>query len=147
MVGTAPILICYDGSTGAQRAIAVAGALLGERRAVVLDVGSLDLVAEEYASLGSEAVTLEAGVRADAAARAEDGAARARQAGFEADARSLLETPAWRGVVELADEIGAAAIVIGSRGLAGLKAVLEGSFSHLVATHAGRPVLVVPPTR
>jgi nucleotide-binding universal stress UspA family protein len=141
----APILICYDGSAGAGRAIAAAGKLLGPRPAVVLDVGSLELVADEYAELGSDAVDFEAGVRADAAARAEAGAALARSAGFDADARSVLEAPAWRGAVELGDEIGAAAIVLGTRGLTGLRALLDGSFSHLVATHAGRPVLIVPP--
>jgi nucleotide-binding universal stress UspA family protein len=141
----APVLICYDGSPGAGEAIAAAGALLSERRAVVLDVGSLELVAQEYSALGSDAVDLEAEVRADAAARAEAGAALARRAGFDADARSMLEAPTWRGVVEFADDIDAAAIVLGTRGLAGLRALLESSFSHLVATHAGRPVLVVPP--
>jgi nucleotide-binding universal stress UspA family protein len=145
VMSPAPILICYDGSDGAARAIAAAGALLGKRRAVVLDVGSLELVAEEYAALGSDAVDFETGVQADAAARAEAGAALARTAGFDAAARSVLEAPAWRGVVELADDIGAAAIVLGSRGLTGLRALLEGSFAHLVATHARRPVLVVPP--
>jgi hypothetical protein len=34
-----PILICYDGSEGARRAIAVAAALMGSRQAVVLDIG------------------------------------------------------------------------------------------------------------
>jgi len=35
--------------------------------------------------------------------------------------------------------------VIGSRGLSGMRTLLEGSLSHQVATHAGRPVLIVPP--
>ncbi len=34
-----PVLICYDGSDGARRAIDAAAALLGPRRAVVLDLG------------------------------------------------------------------------------------------------------------
>ena len=36
-----PILICYDGSASAERAIAAAGRLFGRRRAVVRDVGHL----------------------------------------------------------------------------------------------------------
>jgi nucleotide-binding universal stress UspA family protein len=36
-------------------------------------------------------------------------------------------------------------IVIGSRGLKGMREILEGSLSHAVAEHAGRPVLIVPP--
>ena len=35
----APILICYDGSDDAQRAIDAAADLLGPHRAVVLDIG------------------------------------------------------------------------------------------------------------
>ena len=38
-------------------------------------------------------------------------------------------------------------IVIGSRGLSGLKEMLKGSLSHQVAEHAGRPVLIMPPPR
>ena len=34
-----PILICYDGSADARRAIEAAAELLGPRRATVLDVG------------------------------------------------------------------------------------------------------------
>jgi nucleotide-binding universal stress UspA family protein len=36
-------------------------------------------------------------------------------------------------------------IVIGSRGLSGLKEILAGSLSHQLAEHAGRPVLIMPP--
>jgi nucleotide-binding universal stress UspA family protein len=38
-----------------------------------------------------------------------------------------------------------AVIVLGSRGLQGAREVFEGSISHQVAEHAGRPVLIVPP--
>jgi nucleotide-binding universal stress UspA family protein len=36
-------------------------------------------------------------------------------------------------------------IVVGSRGLTGLRELFEGSVSHDVAEHACRPVLIVPP--
>jgi len=51
----------------------------------------------------------------------------------------------WQGILALADELDAAAIVIGSRGLGGFREFTRGSVSHDVATHARRPVLVVPP--
>jgi nucleotide-binding universal stress UspA family protein len=38
-------------------------------------------------------------------------------------------------------------IVIGSRGLSGLREALDGGVSHQVAEHAGRPVLIVLPQR
>jgi nucleotide-binding universal stress UspA family protein len=138
-VNDGPILICYDGSTGAQRAIDAAASLFGTQPAVVLDVDPM----QEYAALGSEA--LDEMVWEFAAARAESGAQLARNAGFHARGRADIEGPAWRGAVEVADEIGAAAIVVGSRGLCGVKALLESSFARLVAIHTDRPVLVVPP--
>jgi nucleotide-binding universal stress UspA family protein len=143
-----PILICYDGSDSARNAIAAAGSLLGGRRAVVLDVAPVQEVAEAFAAMGSGAASLDRLALDTAAAGADEGAELARAAGFHAVGRTELEAPTWLGVVEVADEIGAAAIVIGSRGLTGIRGFLEGgSISHQVATHAGRPVLVVPPPR
>jgi nucleotide-binding universal stress UspA family protein len=77
--------------------------------------------------------------------KARAGAERAREAGFEAEPRAVLEEPFWEGIVDVADEIDATVIVIGSRGLKGIRERLEGSVSHEVAEHAGRPVLIVPP--
>ena len=67
------------------------------------------------------------------------------RARFDAEARAELSTPTWEGIVDLANEIDAAVIVIGSRGLKGVHERLAGSVSHEVAEHAGRPLLVVPP--
>jgi nucleotide-binding universal stress UspA family protein len=146
-VAEAPILICYDGSEGARDAIATAATLLVERTAVVLNVGPLLTVVEDYTAFGSgvAAADLDRAVYEEALASAEAGAALAREAGFRADARGDVDTPTWRSVVEVADEIGAAAIVVGSRGLSGIHELVEGSVSHDVAENAGRPVLIVPP--
>lgn len=141
------ILICYDDSPGARRAIEAAATLLGPRRAVVIDVAPPITAAESLATLSpvvpgeafEELNTAEAG---QVAAR---GAELARSAGFEVEARSALGAPTWEAVVDVADELDAAVIVIGSRGLNGLRGVLDGSVSHDVAEHAGRPVLIVPP--
>ena len=51
--------------------------------------------------------------------------------------------PVWQAIVRVADERDAAAIVLGSRGLSGVKAALLGSVSSGVVQHATRPVLVV----
>jgi nucleotide-binding universal stress UspA family protein len=77
--------------------------------------------------------------------RAEAGAARARRAGLDAEARATTARTTWRGVVDVADELEAAAIVIVSRGLSGVDEPARGSLSHDVATHARRPVLIVAP--
>jgi nucleotide-binding universal stress UspA family protein len=45
----------------------------------------------------------------------------------------------------VSEELDAAAMVIGSRGLKGVRGVLQGSLSHELAERAGRPVLIVRP--
>jgi len=143
-VDDGPILICYDGSEGARRAIAAAAALLVGRRAVVIDVGPV-MVAQGYAALATDAPDVDYLGFEDARARAEEGAKLAQSAGLRAEARADIATATWRGIVDAADEIDAAAIVLGSRGLTGLRDLLARSVSHRVTKHAGRPVLVVPP--
>jgi nucleotide-binding universal stress UspA family protein len=142
-----PILICYDGSPGAARAIEAAATLLGPRRAVVLDVAPPITPAESVAAVSPmvPGAAFEEVNTADAGRQAARGAELARSSGFEAEARAALTAPTWQGVVDVADELDAAVIVIGSRGLSGLRETLEGSLSHQVAEHAGRPVLIVPP--
>jgi nucleotide-binding universal stress UspA family protein len=142
-----PIVICYDGSPGAARAIEVAAKLLGPRRSIVVDVAPPITPAESLATVQPvvPSAAFEELNTADAGRVAKQGAQLARASGFEADARAPLGSPTWEGVTEVADEVGAAAIVIGSRGLEGPHEFLEGSLSHAVAEHAGRPVLIVPP--
>jgi nucleotide-binding universal stress UspA family protein len=142
-----PILICYDGTAGSDRAIDVAAALLGPGPAVVLDVGvpitpieSLSTISAAVPSASFEELN-----DADALERARTGVEHAIRAGFEAKARSEVAAPAWEGIVSVADEIKAPVIVIGSRGQSGARELFNGSVSHDVAMHAGRPVLVVPP--
>ena len=77
--------------------------------------------------------------------KARAGADRAREAGFRAEPRAELEEPVWEGIVDVADELDAAVIVLGSRGLKSIREQFEGSVSHEVVQHAGRPVLIVPP--
>jgi nucleotide-binding universal stress UspA family protein len=146
-VTDAPILICYDGSADAARAIEAAATLLGPRRAVVLDIGPPITGAESVAMIsavvpGNAFEELNAGEAGQVASR---GAEIARSSGFDAEARDVLAAPTWQGIVDAANELDAAVIVIGSRGLSGLREIVDGSLSHQVAEHAGRPVLIVPP--
>lgn len=143
----APILICYDGSDGAQRAIDAAAALFGRRRAVVLDVGPFLTEAESVAVIGpvTPGAAFEEVNEDSARERATAGAEQARKAGFDAEPRADLGAPTWEDIVDVAEEIDAAVIVLGSRGLRGARELFKGSVSHEVAEHAGRPVLIVPP--
>ncbi len=141
------LLICYDGSESARRAIESAAALFGERHAVVLDVAPPLTGAEAYASLATLPPAFEEWNQEEALRRAEEGAKIARRAGLIAEARASMAAPTWEGVVDVADEIDAAVIVIGSRGLKGARELFEGSLSHEVAEHARRPVMIVPPSQ
>jgi nucleotide-binding universal stress UspA family protein len=141
------ILICYDGSEDAERAVDTAAALLGPREAVVLTVAPAMTFAEGVAASSSmvSGGAFEDLNYADALRRAQAGAMHARRAGFDAEARAAIASTTWQGILDVADELDAAAIVIGSRGLGGLRELARGSVSHDVATHARRPVLIVPP--
>jgi nucleotide-binding universal stress UspA family protein len=48
-----------------------------------------------------------------------------------------------RAIVELAEDVGAGLVIVGSRGLEGMKRALQGSVSASVVRHAHCPVLVV----
>ena len=90
-----PILICYDGSKGARRAIAAAARLLGPKEAVVLDVGPI-LTPTESMTLASSVVpgtAFEEMNEADALERAGEGARLANEAGLRAKARATLAEP------------------------------------------------------
>ena len=73
-----------------------------------------------------------------------EGAALARSLGLQAEALAVAdEGNVADAIVELARRRGVAAIVVGSRGLSGLRARLEGSTSNAVAKHASCPVVLV----
>lgn len=148
------VLFAYDGSKAADAAIARAGELLGRGGvdAVVLSVWEpLTVAAIRAARFGSDeiAVPLDAASeddRAEEQARelAERGAELARAHGFDAHAVAVADERAIAdAIVKQADELDADLIVLGARGLAGVRAFL-GSVSNHVLQQASRPTLVVP---
>jgi nucleotide-binding universal stress UspA family protein len=141
------ILICYDGSEAARRSIPAARDVLGPRRAVVLDVAPVLTAAESYAVMASAigGAEFEGLNAAEALQRATEGADLARAAGFAVEPRSELAALTWEGILNVADEVDVDVIVIGSRGLTGLRERVQGGVSHQLAEHSGRPVLVIPP--
>jgi nucleotide-binding universal stress UspA family protein len=156
MPGDAPILVGYDGSEGARRAIEAAAELFAARPALVVTVWEPAIayalggtpttvpgVTPEPVDLG-QVKELEEELRARATRTAEEGAEVARSGGLEAEALAVAEgLPAAEEIIKLAGERGAAVVVVGSRGLSGLRARLEGSTSNRVLREAPCPVLVV----
>ena len=147
------LLLCYDRSEDARHAIERAGSLFAPRRALVLsvwqpiaDVGIISWYGEtasmvDFVELDRKAA--EAGGRVAA-----DGVRIAQAAGLEAEPLAVKATGAvWKTILEVADTHQAAAIVMGSRGLSGVRSLLLGSVSNAVIHHAGRPTLVVRPSR
>jgi nucleotide-binding universal stress UspA family protein len=68
---------------------------------------------------------------------------RIRSLGATLAGEHLLEGRVAPGIVGLAEELGAGLIVMGSRGLGGIRRALMGSVSEKVVRHAHCPVMVV----
>jgi nucleotide-binding universal stress UspA family protein len=149
----AMILICYDGSEDAKSAIEHGGELLSGQRATVLTVWETFAQVIVHSPSGfafapgmvNDTEQIDAAAREYAEDRAQEGVELARTAGLEAQARTVSqETTTAEAILDEADAVGATAILMGSRGLTGLKSVLLGSVSHAVIQHADRAVIVVP---
>lgn len=144
-----PLLLCYDGSESATRAIRAAGELCSRRRAILVNLWE-SWVPEAPVLAGASrpvhTVTAELDEIADELSEATvgEGARLAASAGFDPQPVSACAAGAlWRSLLDIADDHDAAAIVVGSRGLTGLSRAL-GSVSNGVVHHSRRPVLVVP---
>ena len=146
------ILICYDGSPDAKAAIESCAALLKGQPATVLTVWEpfVQVVTRAYAGFGTVAgmvdqEQIDKVTRQDAEQRAKEGAAHASEAGLDAEARtSEQQTSVVEAILREADAIDASAILMGSRGLTGLKSLFLGSVSSGVIQRADRPVIVAP---
>jgi nucleotide-binding universal stress UspA family protein len=144
------ILIAYDGSADAQAAIQRTGELLGDRPATVLTVWERfqDVMLRSGTGVPMGPIDYDELDRASeqqARQRAEEGTEIARKAGLNAQPRTLVRSGTIAdAILNEADALDAEAIVLGTRGLTGLKSMFLGSVSHAVAQRADRPVIVVP---
>jgi nucleotide-binding universal stress UspA family protein len=146
------VLICYDGSPDAKAAIEQAGELLDGHPATVLTVWEpfLEVLARTPAAFGMPAGIgnvdeIDNANRKAAEQLAQEGADFANHAGLNAQPRVCARVSSVaNAILGDADEVGASAIVMGSRGLGGLSSLLVGSVSHAVIQHADRAVIVVP---
>ena len=143
-----PILICYDGSDNARRAIETAGDLFHGREAIVLHVWSpVDVMASAYGAMVALPASNDRELQEAALKISDKGVVLASEAGLRARPESAECTfdGTSHAILGVADEYEAAVIVLGARGLSKFKSFILGSVSHAVTQHAHRPVLIVPP--
>jgi nucleotide-binding universal stress UspA family protein len=153
MNAAAAILVAYDGSDPAQRAVREAAELFRSHPALLVTVWEpaldYELPAPDDMAMSApvdpaakQAMNEALKARADRTAQA--GAELAKSAGAEAEPLAVLsEGHVADAIVDVARTRRVAAIVIGSRGLRGLRARLAGSTSNAVLKQAPCPVLVV----
>jgi len=147
------ILICYDGSADAQAAIDQAGLLMAGSEATVLVIWETILeTMTRHGALGMGMIgfsgddgAADAAIKQAAVDTAADGVQRAAAAGLVAQPRVVNRNDDIAAVI-LAEAAGldAGVIVLGTRGLGGVKSLMLGSVSHAVLHHADRAVLVIP---
>ncbi|MGO9819549.1 MAG: universal stress protein [Solirubrobacteraceae bacterium] len=149
-----PLLIAYDGSAAARQAVADAAHLLKPRHALVLTVWEAALA---YATVATTpelsmaptidpatVVQVDERLRNQAEEVSAEGAELARSLGLDAEPLAAADAgDVARTILEVARERNVATIVMGSRGLGGLRARIEGSASKSVLKHAEVPVFVV----
>ena len=147
------VLIAYDGSGPAQDAVAQAGRLFPDGRALVVTAWTSLASASgaARAALPDDIIRLavkrlDAAAEADASRTAQDGVDLARSAGLNASPLTIRAEPSVRAsIVAAADQHDARAVVVGSRGRSGLRSAVLGSVSSAVVHHCRRPVVVVHP--
>ena len=148
------IVVGFDGSESAERAIIVTTRVMAGAEALVVCVYRPVLPEAGAALFGAPAELVRGGAialddqrRAEAEQTAERGAALAAAGGIEGQAVAFAATGAvWAALDHLAEEHQAAALVVGTRGLSGLSRLVLGSVSSGLLHHASKPVLVVPDT-
>lgn len=145
------ILICYDGSPSARRALEVAGHTLGGTPAVLLHVWNPPerIIADAFGvGVHEHAPTfehLEELSRKRAGEVLAEGLSLAEQLKLSATARlERDQSTVWKTIVDVADELTSELIVCGTHGHTAVETDLLGSVSNALVHHATRPVLVVP---
>jgi nucleotide-binding universal stress UspA family protein len=144
-----PILVCYDGSDNARRAVEIAADLFHGRKAIVLHVWSpVAVIASAYGAMVALRASSDRELQEAALKVSDEGVALASEAGLQASPECAECTfdGTSHAILGVVDEYEASVIVLGARGLSTFKSFVLGSVSHGVTQHAHRPVLVVPPT-
>jgi nucleotide-binding universal stress UspA family protein len=150
------VLIAYDGSDAAKQAVSAAAELFAGRPAYVVTIwepglayamSDLEPTGPELSPIPMDiegTQDLEDDLQVHARRTAAEGAELAKAAGLDCEALVVADRAnVAEAIVKVARKRSVAAIVVGSRGLTGLRARLEGSTSSAVLKQAECPVVVV----
>lgn len=149
------MMIAYDGSPNADRAIEYASRFLSAHDAHVVTAwepgttspARLSSLASGFGPPPDSTydAEIDRAVRAEARSVNERGLELAAAHGLTATG-SLVEASStvWGALVAAADALEVDLLVTGTRGASGLRALLRSSVSHRVLQHCHRPVFVVP---
>lgn len=148
------MVLAYDGSHTARRAVKYAGRFLTADRAVVLTVWAPAQRGPEPSAvdldgppdpLDTDDIDI---AFADAQRTNTEGLRLARAVGLTAEPMCVaMEGTVWSTIIDAADSLDADLIVTGTRGTTGLRSLLQSSVADHVLRHGHRPVLIVPPGR
>jgi nucleotide-binding universal stress UspA family protein len=148
------MVIAFDGTHNARRAVRYAGRFLTADRAVVLTVWSPAQRGPEPVSVDLDGPPDPADTHdvdmafADAQRINAEGLRLARAAGLAAEPLCVAAAgTVWSTIIDAADSLGADLIVTGTRGTTGVRSLLQSSVADHVLRHGHRPVLIVPPGR
>ncbi|VEG51153.1 UspA domain-containing protein [Mycolicibacterium aurum] len=148
------MVIAFDGSPTARRAVTYAGRFLTADRAVVLTVWSpMDRGPEpgsyDFDLDGPPDPTPDDEVDialAEAQRINDEGLELALTAGLRAEPMRRAATyTVWQTIIDAADELDADLIVTGTRATTGFRSLLQSSVADHVLRRGHRPVLIVPP--
>jgi nucleotide-binding universal stress UspA family protein len=141
-----PLILCYDGSAAAERAIRTAPVIVGLGRPARVLYAYKPTERSLGVAQGIAGGPIDAPVlgEADAHAVVDRGVAIARDAGFEAEPLLIVaDRRTAELVAEKAEELDAPGIIMGTRGHAGLRSAVIGSVAREVVNAYHRPVVLV----
>ncbi len=147
------VLLCYDGSPSARRAVAVALATVSRDDVTLLHVWNPPVahLADAYSDPAGGGPSLQKlGQLGEERAReiGDEGQRLAQTHGGEVSVRvEPAGGSVWRTILDVADELDCKLIVLGTRGMTAVPSALLGSVSGAVVHHSERPVMIVPKPR
>jgi len=147
------LLVCYDGSDGAKAALEAAARVSDRHEAVVACYwqpfgSSSKRFAIDIRELVQDADDINRREKGRAQQIADEGVELARSFGLDAEGCAVeIDGPIEEAILAHADEIEAAAIVLGARSRSSLRSLLIGSTSNEIVQRATRPVFLAPSAR